>query len=302
MKEIADMYAPIVLFCYKRLDTLIQTVEALQKNYLAAESDLFIFSDAAKNELDLPQINDVREYLRRITGFRSVEIYCSVENKGLATSIIDGVSLILNDYEYAIVLEDDLVTTPNFLDFMNRALSFYKSDVKVFSISGYTLDLPSLKTLNDDFYFGVRASSWGWGIWKDRWGSINWELDDYETFIKNKEFVRAFQKGGSDMPRMLRKQHRGKIDSWAIRFCFHQFKHNLVTVFPKISKLESVGFSKNATHTKSNKRFKTPLDQGKKIDFEFEYFIRGNPKLLREFQDVFSLKNRILNQIRQRLM
>jgi hypothetical protein len=300
--KIAVKYAPIVLFCYKRLDTLIQTVEALQKNYLAAESDLIIFSDAAKNDLDIHQVNAVREYIKNITGFRTLVIHCANANKGLATSIIDGVSLVLNDHEFVIVLEDDLVTTPNFLNYMNQALDFYKNDIKVFSLSGYTLNLPSLKSLDKDFYFGVRASSWGWGIWQDRWLSINWELDDYDIFIKNSKAVKDFQKGGSDMPRMLRNQYKGKIDSWAIRFCFHQFKYNLFTVFPKISKLESVGFSKSSTHTKSNKRFKTTLDQGKQIDFKFESFVHCDQRLLREFQNVFSLRNRILNQIRQRLI
>jgi hypothetical protein len=198
-------------------------------------------------------------------------------------------------------MEDDLVSTPNFLDFMNQALDFYKEDTSVFSISGYTLNLPSLPQLKEDYYFGYRASSWGWGIWKDRWQPIDWEVIDYTTFVKDKKKVRDFKRGGSDMPRMLKNQMTGKIDSWAIRFCFHQFKENLMTVFPTISKIKSIGFSEEATHTSGTKRFITPLDTTSKRAFSFNAFAVIDQKLIKESSAFFSVKNRIINQLHQRI-
>ena len=111
-----------------------------------------------------------------------MKIYESPYNKGLACSIIDGVTKIVNDYEKIIVLEDDLITTPNFLNFMNQALHFYITDATIFSISGYTLNLPSLPSYSKDFYLGYRGSSWGWGTWKDRWDEVDWEIKDYDKF------------------------------------------------------------------------------------------------------------------------
>ena len=158
-----------------------------------------------------------------------------------------------------------------------------------------------MSNVSKDFYFGYRASSWGWGVWKDRWNPIDWEIKDYNEFIKDKKAVKDFRRGGSDMPRMLHKQMQGKIDSWAIRFCYHQFKNDLLTVFPTISKLESIGFSKEATHTSGTERFITPIDVELKREFLFESFIDVDNNLANEFASFFSLKNRVFNQIRQRL-
>ena len=130
---------------------------------------------------------------------------------------------------------------------------------------------------------------------------IDWEVQDYSAFVKDKKKVKDFKRGGSDMPRMLKNQMNGKIDSWAIRFCYHQFKGNLMTVFPTISKIKSIGFSEEATHTSGTKRFITPIDTELKRDFKFERFTKPDKKLIKEFASFFSIKNRIMNQLRQKI-
>jgi hypothetical protein len=285
--------APICLFTYNRLEETKKTIEALQDNYLAKESELFIFSDGWKKEKDKNKILEVRDFLKTITGFKKNTIFESDKNKGLANSIIDGVTSILKNHENVIVMEDDLITAPNFLNFMNSSLTYYESNDKIFSISGYTLDLPVLQNLEKDVYLGVRASSWGWGTWKNRWDSIDWEVTDYPDFKKS--FIRKyhFNKGGSDMSRMLQSQMQGKIDSWAIRWCYHQFKKNQYTVFPKVSKLISIGFGENATHTKSTKRFDTTLDTLNKVTFLFEDNMILNKKVTKQFKSKFSIISRV---------
>ncbi len=295
-----EKLAPICLFTYNRLNETKQTVQALKKNFLASKSELFIFSDGPKNHHTDGKVKLVRDYIKTIDGFKTITIFESKTNKGLANSIINGVTKVVNEYKKVIVLEDDLLTTPNFLDFMNQSLNFYQKNKKIISISGYTINLPSLKNSSKDFYFGYRASSWGWGVWKDRWISIDWDLNDYHDFIKDKKAVRDFKKGGSDMPRMLRKHIEGEIDSWAIRFCYHQFKNNMVTLFPTISKLKSIGYSKEATHTTGTKRFITPIDKSLKKEFYFENFNMLDQQLVKEFAYFFSIKNRIINQFWQR--
>lgn len=290
--------APICLFTYNRLEETKQTVVALQANFLAPHSELYIFSDGPKQEALNHKVQAVRDYLKTINGFKKITILESDTNKGLANSIITGVSQILETYSCVIVLEDDLVTTPNFLDFMNQSLDFYKRNKKIISVSGYTMNLPSLKKSLQDFYFGYRASSWGWGTWKDRWTAIDWKISDYHTFVRDKQAIRNFKKGGSDMPRMLNRQMNGKIDSWAIRFCYHQFRNDMLTTFPTISKLQSIGFSKDATHTTGATRFITPTDTECKREFFFQKFEQIDRRLVKEFSTFFSLKNRILNQLK----
>lgn len=287
------MLSPICLFTYNRLSETKLTVEALQMNNLASKSRLFIFSDAAKLGGNQQKVIEVRNYLKTITGFLSVEIFEAPVNKGLANSIISGVSEIVHKFGKVIVLEDDLITTPNFLDFMNQSLDFYVNSKNIFSISGYTMDLPSLKNYDKDFYYGYRASSWGWGTWKNKWEEIDWQMADYPTFkwdfLKQIQFMR----GGSDLPYMLWKQMHGKIDSWAIRWCYNQFKNELLTVYPAKSKVINIGIGAAATHTKKTKRFFVFPDQECKINFKFEEEIALNKQLYQEFKNKFSVISRL---------
>lgn len=291
-------YAPICLFTYNRFDETKKTINALKNNHLAKDSELFIYSDGPKNESDFDKIVEVRSFLKNIKGFKSIVYNESETNKGLANSIIDGVSEIIRIYKMVIVLEDDLITSPNFLNFMNQALMYYKNDTKVFSISGYTMNLKGLNRHHKDFYFGRRASSWGWGTWIDRWMSVDWEVKNYKDFISDKKATQNFNKGGSDMTRMLKSQMNGKIDSWAIRFCFQQYIDNLACVFPKVSKVQCIGFSKNATHTVAAKKFLTYLDCSNKTDFKFNSFTKYDEKLNKAFYFKFSIRQRIIDKLK----
>jgi hypothetical protein len=289
--------APICLFTFDRLEETIKTVEALKKNHLASSSELYVFSDGAKNESSEKKVLEVRKYLQTINIFKKVTIYEAKDNKGLANSIIAGVSQVIERYGRVIVLEDDLVTSPNFLDFMNESLNFYEKNDKIFSISGYTFNLPSLENYPKDYYLGVRASSWGWGTWQDKWEDVDWEVKSYKIFRNSVSQQLKFMKGGSDMPRMLRRQMNADIDSWAIRWCYHQFLNDKLTVFPTTSKIKSIGFGDNATHTSGKeKQFDTFLDKGQKKNFSFDKFIVIDEQLLKEFKSKFSVKKRILSK------
>jgi hypothetical protein len=289
--------APVCLFTYNRLNETVRTVEALKNNRLAPETDLWVFSDGPKSEDSKALVANVRAYLSKISGFKTVELIESKENMGLAKSIISGVSFVMSKYGSVIVLEDDLLTSTNFLDFMNQALVYYKDDPEVISISGYTLDLPSLPG-SLDYYFGYRASSWGWGTWEDRWDTIDWEVKDYNQFINDSKRKALFKRGGSDLVGMLRNQMEGRIDSWAIRFCYTQFNQGLKTVYPTVSKVNSIGFSGDATHTKFSSRFKVELDPGKRRTFRFEKFNHIDEQISLEFRNMFSYFNRGLDRLR----
>jgi hypothetical protein len=289
--------APVCLFTYNRLEQTKKTLAALQRNPLAKETHLIIFSDGPKKSEPNTEIVKVRNYLKSVTGFKLIEINESSYNRGLADSIIRGVSEILLVSNKVIVMEDDLITSKNFLHFMNQALNFYKEQRKICSVSGYTMQLRSLVNSEKDYYFGVRASSWGWATWQDRWESIDWEVEDYKRFKYNILQQIKFSKGGSDMPFMLRNQMKNNIDSWAIRWCYHQFKKNMLTVFPTKSKIENIGFGEHATHTKNPNRFKTSLDTGEQTRFEFHAEIVRSKIIEKEFRKMFSFYNRLRDKL-----
>lgn len=290
--------APILLFTYKRIDTLKKTVQALKNNSLSADSILYIFSDAAKSKKDELIINQVRIFLKTITGFKSVVIIESSVNKGLASSIIDGVTNVLMEYSTVIVLEDDLITTPNFLSFMNAALVEYKSQDKVFSISGYSFNLGKDVNDNNDSYFLSRGWSWGWATWKNRWNKVDWNVKDYNDFLNDKLKQKSFAKGGSDLKSMLHKQMKGNLDSWAIRWFYNQFKLDGLTLYPTFSKVYNDGFDGEATHTTgSNKRYQPKLDVTNLHNFNFPKNVELSDFYQPKFQKKMGIQSRILSKI-----
>lgn len=259
--------ASIIIFTYRRkIDKLI---ESLLQNNLAKESDLFIYSDGYKIDVDKNEVLKVREYLKTIEGFRSIHIIEASQNKGLANSIIGGVTEIINKYEKVIVLEDDLIVSSDFLEYMNEALEFYKNDSTIWSISGYGPKLRCLDDYHKDLYLSPRGSSWGWATWKDRWDSVDWDVKDFEKLKHDKQMRKEFELGGDDMYKMLELQMLGKIDSWAIRWCFSQYLQDKYTVYPVKSKIVNDGFNDSkGTHNSGGSSKWDVVASGIKVDFK----------------------------------
>ena len=248
------MPAPVVLFAFNRPDTLRVTLDALAANDLASETRLFIRLDGPRNEAEADLVSAVREVACRAHGFKSVDVVGSDKNRGLATSVIAGVEEILAFSEEVIVMEDDLVTHPEFLTFLNAALDRYRDDPAVFSVCGYSSDVRVPAGYGYDAYFCPRSSSWGWATWRDRWRSVDWN----PTPASLKLHARAFNRwGGSDCTAMLRAWSEGRNSSWAIRFCYSQFLQGKVSLFPVLSLVNpSAGFDGRGTHFKSYSRFR----------------------------------------------
>lgn len=289
--------APVVVFCYKRLDTLRKTIEALKQNPEAGRTHLIIFSDGPKKEADHLSVAMVRDYINHLEGFRMITTYFSEVNKGLAKSIIEGVTLVFEKYDRVIVLEDDLLTSNNFLNYMNQSLDHYEFNNRIFSISGYTSIIKNPDP--SKVYFTRRASSWGWATWRNRWSSIDWEVKDYADFCIDAKARKAFNSMGSDLSGMLDKQMSGKINSWAIRWCYHQFKKDLYTVFPQVSRVRNIGFTPEGTHTVDHfNRFDTLLDQSASTSFDFSDDVIIDKNIFRQFYSKYS----VITRIRYRLL
>ncbi len=293
--------APVIIFTYNRLDTLKLVIEKLQKNILVEETELFIFSDYPKKEKDLESVNKVKNFLHSVNGFKSITIIERKENYGLAKNIIEGVTEIINNYEKVIVLEDDLITSKNFLCYMNQALEFYKEDKRIFAISGYTGNLPALRNLNDEGYLSYRPCSWGWATWKKEWDNNDWDVKDFDSFIKDRKAVKKFNRGGIDMTRMLRHCIEGKNHSWAIRWSYTMYKLNKYCFYPKVSKIQNVGFGEDATNCTSIDIYQTNLDKSENCNFNFNSSIEVNKQLTKEFAYVFSYTNKALKKIKNKI-
>lgn len=292
--------APVALFVYNRLNHTEKCIESLQKNHLAKETDLYIFSDSYKGEEDFNSVSDVRNYIKKISGFKSVNIILREKNFGLANSIISGVSEVIKKAGKVIVLEDDLLSSQNFLDYMNLALNFYNNVENVFSIAGYSPPIKISKEYNFDTYLiPTRSASWGWATWENVWNNVDWEIRDYRKFCEKPDEKKIFNLMGNDMTKMLDKQMNGKINSWSIRFDYHLFRNNAYCVYPVISKIFNYGMDASGTHTGKTNLFNVKLDDGIKKDFKFqtepdEYLIEESAKFYNSF---LSFGNKLIRKI-----
>ena len=252
--------APVILFVYNRPEHTKQTLEYLKKNKLAEESSLFIYSDGPKNEQEIFKVDSVRKIIHSIKGFKNIQIKEQDHNLGLAKSVLSGVTEIFQSYDNAIVMEDDIISTPDFLFYMNELLDFYRENKKIFSVTGYTFPIKIPSSYKHDLYFSPRASSWGWGTWKDRWEKVDWDINDYNDFIENKLLTEAFENGGSDLTKMLKNRKAGKIDSWAIIWTYAHFRDNSYCVYPVKSRIKNIGADLSGVHTNRTKQFDVDLN------------------------------------------
>lgn len=249
--------APIILFVYNRLEHTQKTIEALSSNTLAKESELFIYSDDAKDISNSKKVNDVREYIKSIDCFKKVTIIEKEKNFGLAKSIIDGVTNIINVYGKAIVLEDDLVTSPYFLKFMNDALELYKNEKKVWEIGGYVYPININKDTNS--FFMPYTTSWGWATWSDRWEHFERDPQSLvEKFSKND--IKKFNLDNSDnlWIQVIRNNDK-KLYTWAIFWYAIVFLNKGLTLYPYRSIVKNIGHDGSGENCRNTNEYNTTL-------------------------------------------
>ncbi|MFV8341101.1 sugar transferase [Flavobacterium sp. XS2P39] len=268
--------APIVLFVYNRPFHTRRTVEALQLNNLAKDSDLIIFSDAPKDDKSCSAVKDVRCFIKTIGGFKNITIIEREENFGLVRSIKEGVTDIVNRFGKIIVLEDDLVTHPQFLEFSNDALEFYKKNKEVFAITGYSF-LKSSK--NDDVinktYFLELPSTWGWSTWSDRWAYYDKKSSDFNVLDRDKILKKRFNYDNTyNYYKMLHDRNNGHVKSWGIMWYWCIFREKGLTLFPSDSLISQIGQDGSGENYKN---YRVSEDKIKNLKYYFNF-----PELIKE--------------------
>lgn len=241
-------YAPIVLFVYNRADHAKKVVNSLLNNPEAEYSDIFIFSDAAKDDTAVDGVDQVRKYIRNIQGFGKVSIIERKENWGIEKSEIEGITTVIKQYGRVIVIEDDIEVAPCFLKFVNDALEKYKNEEKVYSITGYSF-IPSddTKKLNSCGFIQL-SSAWGWATWKDRWETLKTKItkNDINQLFKSK-FRKQFDYGFIYSDMMIRQVFGGHI-TWDILWYWTSFINSGMTLVPSRTLVNNIGMDGTGVH------------------------------------------------------
>ncbi|MDR1741076.1 MAG: hypothetical protein LBR38_04420 [Synergistaceae bacterium] len=248
--------APIAFFVYRRPDHAKRTLSALAANDGARQSDLFIFSDGPKDAhtsdhpsaADAEGVKAVREYVRSLDKslFRSVTVIERETNLGLAKSLISGITELCSRFGRAVIVEDDILTSPRFLRFINDGLDRYEGDERVFSVTGFW----PLKPRPGDGAFFLRGSGiWGWGTWKRAWDHYDHGAAGWEALLRNKRLAWEFDYNGRCNNTAMLLRHIGDKGAWGPQWNWIAFRENGLTLFPPYSLDTNVGFGDDATHT-----------------------------------------------------
>ncbi|MGK0446284.1 MAG: hypothetical protein ACJA2M_000052 [Polaribacter sp.] len=280
--------APIIFFAYNRPWHTEKTLNALAQNDLADQSTLYIYVDGPKENATIEQIEQikkVREVVQKKKWCKNVYVIIAEKNITCRKSIIDGISKVLSDHNSIIVIEDDILTSPHFLKYMNNSLRYYESRKSVFSISAHCPP-PDKVIIPDDYQYDVYVSprifNWGWGTWVDRWNQVNWDKSFIPKFAQENYQIQAFHRGGEDLTRMLLEEYEGKTDVWDVQFSFAHFTNYAVSIVPCISYVKNIGLDGTGTHCGIVINDSTDISKAKK-----------DPKFL----EVLYLDSRIMNGI-----
>lgn len=253
-------YAPVALFVYKRLEMLNSTVQALATNAFAEFTDLYFFSDGPKDKVDEESVKRVRNYLETVKGFRSITIINRSHNIGLSNNILEGVSRLLSEFDKIIVLEDDIVTSPYFLEYMNCSLDMYEDEDSVCQICAYSYLEESLAgKINETTYFIKGSDCLAWGTWRSSWTSFMTDPWSLLKEIYRRKKIKSFNRSNSyNYFGMLFKSCHNVSTSWAVRFYAINFLLNRYTLYPVKSLALHTGNDHIATNYRHS-RGKDPL-------------------------------------------
>lgn len=246
-----ELYYPICLLTYNRPRHARITIEALKENTLAANTDLYIFSDAPRSSADTDGVLETRKYLKTVDGFKSVTVIEMDENQGAFKMAVKAGNYMCEQAEAFIWVEDDVQTHRYFLSYMNQALNFYRDNKRVAAVSGYTHEsslTTALKNYPHDMVFSYAFHAFAWGTWSDRFKNIDWGMPGVEEYLANNKERRRGRVLSWGHLRAAGVASKPDSELWDVRFSYYMLKNDLVCAWPRYTYANNFGFDGSGLH------------------------------------------------------
>jgi hypothetical protein len=274
-------YAPLAIFCYKRLKSTIKLLNSLKKDKITKQTIAFFFVDYPKTTKDKNLVENVIRELVKTKIFKKKKIIFRKKNLGIKKNILNGVNYVFKKFDKIIVLEDDLEVSKNYLSITNKLLEIYKKDNKIFTLTGYSLPNKYLNKQNIDhnFYSCKRPCSWGWATWKNKWNIL--------SKIKSKKILNPNY--GNDLELMQQKKLLKELDSWAFDWTEKHINNSKYCIYPKYALIKNNGDDKYSTNNFFRlKKFK---EQIKTFNYkELSLYTKENLIIINSFKKLYDEK------------
>ncbi len=247
-------YAPILVSVYDRLDTFSKCIDALQKNDLSVDSELFIVSDGPKDKSSVGRIDKVRAFARNINGFKKVNLIFRDENFGSFKSITEAERQIIKEFGRIILLEDDIIASPGFLRFLNSALEYYESNKTIFSVSSYVHPINYISKFNGYCITAPFHCPWGYATWLDRYDQINPNLNPLVDIKKDKYIYKYLTKYSPFILKSLIDDFKKNLGYIDVRISTQMMLKKMVSIYPAKSLSFNIGFDGSGERMKKESR------------------------------------------------
>lgn len=254
-----NTFAPIAFFAFNRPKHTARTLAALAANIEAVDTVLHIFVDGPRDESERTLVAEVLRIANAASGFRRIEVHPSAINQGLYLAITRGVTRVTTEAKRVIVVEDDILVSPDFLKYMNEGLERYANDARIGSIHGYAPPIEDLPR----FFFLRGGDCWGWATWEDRWASFNPDASDLLLALIQREELDAFSATqGIQSLRNLIRRSKNRNQSWAAQWNASLFLESRLTLHPGTSFVQNIGNDGTGTHSMVSEQYATVLRKG----------------------------------------
>jgi hypothetical protein len=169
------------------------------------------------------------------------------------------VTEIVNRFGKIIVVEDDILTSPYFLKFMNEALALYRDEEQVISVLGY---LYPMKAQLPETFFLKDNECWGWATWKRGWDLFEPDGCKLLAELERRKLTRKFDINGSyPFTQILRDHIKGRLSTWDIHWQASAFLHDKLTLYPGRSLVNNIGHDSSGEHCEETTCFDVEVSQ-----------------------------------------
>jgi|TARA_B110000967_G_C18822993_1_gene529767 hypothetical protein len=288
----------IAIFAYNRPNHLKRTIKNLIQNYNSANYDIYFFCNGLNKDANPKKHLEIQNIIKRIKHFNSKKVFLRTKNIGLANNILQGVSEVFKKKKSVIIIEDDIITNKNYLNYMSGGLDFFKNDKLIGTITGYSFTNID-KLSSKDIYLSQRHASWGWGTWSHVWHKMRWDKKWILSKMNNKNFKKNFNNSGKDMHTALNKQLNGYNDALDILVNLNCFIMNRYSVCPKKSLLYNVGLDGSGTHCRKGDQIFNNFSKSFGVSAFQKIYVEK--KIIRKIKESFStpIYIRIYNKLKK---
>lgn len=262
INKISRLKTPILIICFNRPQYVLNQIASLKN---VSPEKIYLFSDGARNMEEENKVNEVRNlYLSNIQWECEIKTNFQNNNLGCSEGPIKAMKWFFHNETKGLILEDDIIPTTDFFNFIDFMLDYYADNKKIISISGCNLN----HNTSHVFYSKI-MNMWGWGTWSDRFDLIDFELNNYKnlrfkqlslTYKLRRTFFDIDIEWANHWKRILDKTIKNDKNTWwDYQFIYNQIHYNKLSVFPPRNLIENVGFENDATHTSNNEAFLSKL-------------------------------------------